>query len=448
MHVRKFLVPGIFVQFRLLTQSLETLSSGLTALLTRGLFAAPILLRRRVSLPRWITILLWSSLAIGSGPVSFAGPQTAGAAARVASTGNLRTVFERAQKALISGDYVSARQGFLNVLKSDPNSAAAYTDLGVTYQRMGDFDDAIIALEKAKSFAPAAPGIDLNLGLAYYRKQEFKRAIPFFADVVKAYPDNVQARYLEGLSQFMLNEYAPTVQSLGPIWSEEKNDLDYLLVLGICYGKLKHKTESARVFSRMLKQGGDTPHLHLLLGKAYLDLRQNQEARSELEEAVASNGKLPFAHYNLGVAYERLGMLKEAREEFDKEIALDPSQPWAYQEQGRLWVRLGSSDKAVPLFQEALRIDSKLPLSFAGLGGAYLLEGKTNQAIHELRQALALEPDSADFHYQLGHAYLKTGQKTKAQEQFAVAEKLQAKAREEQAEEISGHLPPPGSRQN
>ncbi|MGH9406165.1 MAG: tetratricopeptide repeat protein [Terriglobia bacterium] len=360
----------------------------------------------------------------------------------------MRIVFERAQKALGSGDYASARQGFLKVLKSDPNSAAAYTDLGVTYQRMGDLDEAIIALEKAKSLAPAAPGIDLNLGLVYYRKHQFKRAIPHLANVVKAYPDNVQARYLEGLSQFMLNEYGPTVQSLDPIWSEEKNDLDYLFVLGICYGKLKRDTESARVFSRLVQQGGDTPHLHLLLGKAYLDLYQDQKARSELEKAVAGDGKLPFAHYNLGVAYERLGKLKEAGEEFDQEMALHPSQPWAYQERGRLWVRLGSGDKAVPLFQEALRIDSKLPLSLAGLGGAYLLEGKTNQAIHDLRQALILEPDSADFHYQLGRAYLKAKQKARAQEQFAQAEKLQAKAREEQAEELTGHLPPPGSQQN
>lgn len=429
-------------------QNSETRSNGSPGLLAAIHVPARIRVYRGMVLLFWVTVLLWLSPAAGSAAASFAGAQTARAAARAGDADNLRIVFERAEKALGSGDYVAARQGFLDVLKSDPNSAAAYTDLGVTYQRMGNLDASITALEKARSLAPAAPGIDLNLGLAYYRKHQFKRAIPYFAEVARAHPDNVQAHYLEGLSQFMLNEYGPTVQSLEPIWSEEKDDLDYLFVMGICYGKLKQDAKSARVFSSLVERGGDTPHLHLLLGNAYLDLHEDQKARSELERAVAGDGTLPYAHYNLGVAYERLGMLKQAGEEFDDEIALDPSQPWAYQDRAKLWVRLGSAVKAVPLFQKALRIDPKLASSLAGLGEAYLLEGKTNQALYYLRQALSLDPDSADFHYQLGQAYLKAKQKAKAQEQFVEAEKLQAQARKEEAETLSGHLPPPGSRHN
>lgn len=448
MHVRKFPAWGIFVQFCPFTQGSETLSIRRTALPIKALCASKIRVHRSVWLALGMMILLSLSPEFGSEPVSLAGVQAAETAARAGGAGNLRIVFERAEKALGSGDYVSARRGFLEVLKSDPNSAAAYTDLGVTYQRMGDFDDSIIALKKAKRLAPAAPGIDLNLGLAYYRKHQFKRAIPYFEAVVKVYPENVQARYLEGLSEFMVNEYGPTIQSLKPIWNEKKNDLDYLFVLGISYGKLKQDAQSSAVFSRLVEQGGDTPHLHLLLGKAYLDLYDDRKALSELEKAVAGGPNLPYAHYNLGVAYERLGMLKEAGKEFDEEIALDPSQPWAYQDRARLWVRLDSGDKAVPLFQKALRINPKLPISLAGLGEAYLLEGKTNQAVYYLLQALGQEPDSADFHYQLGRAYLRAKQKAKAQEQFAEAEKLQAQAREEQADKLSGHLPPPGSRHN
>lgn len=436
------------MRIRRSTHSPETHSDGSQRLLSEILIAARIRMRRGMVRLFWTALLLWSSWALVFAPIRLTGAQTARAAASTGGTDNVRIAFERAEKALASGDYAAARRGFLDVLNSDPTSAAAYTDLGVTYQRMGNLDASIAALEKARSLAPAAPGIDLNLGLAYYRKHEFKRAIPYFAEVVKAHPDNVQAHYLEGLSQFMLNEYGPTVLSLEPIWSKEKDDLDYLFVLGICYGKLKQDAKSATVFGRLVAQGGGTPHLHLLLGKAYLDLREDQKARSELEKAVDGDGRLPYVHYNLGVAYERLGLLKQAGEQFDEEIALDPSQPWAYQDRAKLWVRLGAADKAVPLFQKALKIDPKLASSLAGLGGAYLLEGKTSQAVYYVRQALSLDPHSADFHYQLGQAYLKAKQKAKAQEQFAEAEKLQAQTRKEEAEQLNGHLPPPGSRPN
>jgi len=96
------------------------------------------------------------------------------------SDASLKTIFETAQQALLLHDYKRAEAGFQKYLKEDPHSVPALSNLGVVYLRLGDYDSAITAFKKAQAMAPGIPQLDLNLGLAYYRKQEFGKAAPEF----------------------------------------------------------------------------------------------------------------------------------------------------------------------------------------------------------------------------------------------------------------------------
>jgi tetratricopeptide (TPR) repeat protein len=159
-----------------------------------------------------------------------------GSPARRLTEQDLRAAFERAQQALAAKDYPAAERGFKGFLKLDPQSAAAYSNLGVVYMRTGRPDEAIRALKMAKKLDPHMVGIDLNLGLLYYRRQDFRNAVPYFVRVVAAQPDSLQGHYLLGMSHFVLSQYGPAVAALEPIREQEKDDLDFLYMLGIAYG--------------------------------------------------------------------------------------------------------------------------------------------------------------------------------------------------------------------
>ena len=77
--------------------------------------------------------LLWLLLMLVSLPVSGQQP----------SAEDPRVVFERAQKALLAKDYSNAEKGFKEVLRLDPRSAAAYSNLGVVYMRLERYNAAI-----------------------------------------------------------------------------------------------------------------------------------------------------------------------------------------------------------------------------------------------------------------------------------------------------------------
>ena len=71
------------------------------------------------------------------------------------------------------------------------------------------------------SAMPQIAGIRLNIGLAYYRQNEFLQAIPPFESVVRDQPDALQPRYLLGLCYFFADRWADAATTLEPLWAQE-----------------------------------------------------------------------------------------------------------------------------------------------------------------------------------------------------------------------------------
>lgn len=55
----------------------------------------------------------------------------------------------------------------------------------------------------------------------------------------------------------------------------------------------------------------------------------------------------------------------------------------------------------------------------------YARQGRDLSAINQYKLAIALDPANAEYHRRLGDAYLKTGRYHEANEQFAIARRLE-----------------------
>src|SRR5271165_2606937 len=95
-----------------------------------------------------------------------------------------KAIAEHGQHALATGEYAVAEHDFNQLLNLGVRSPSLYSNLGVVYLRTGRLDEAIRVLLKAKALAPGVPGVRLNLGLAYFRKREFKSAASYFGQVL------------------------------------------------------------------------------------------------------------------------------------------------------------------------------------------------------------------------------------------------------------------------
>ena len=339
-------------------------------------------------------------------------------AAQSAAPSEVQAIFAHGEKALADKQYPAAGEDFSRLLRLGVRTASVYSNLGVVYLRSGRPDDAIRMLARAERLAPAVAGIRLNLGLAYFHEREYKQASRYFREVLLLAPDHLQARYLEGICAFMTDDFQAAVDSLGPLFSEERNDLEYLFMLGISYGMLKQAEESQQVFAQLVKAGGDTPQLHLLLGKAYLALGDFKEADQELIKA-SQDGPLPYAHYYRGILAQKLGRIDRAAEEFEQEVALIPNNPWAFKELALIKVDQGDVTGAKHLLERGVANNPDTPDLYAALGRIYLQTANPRSAVPVLKRAISLDPRNGAYHFQLARAYMAQGLHGKADEEMA-----------------------------
>lgn len=204
---------------------------------------------------------------------------------------------------------------------------------------------------------------------------------------------------------FEIGDFAAASHELSTIADQERQDLDFLFVLGIAYGKSGQTELSAETFSRLVQAGGDTSHLHLLMGKAFVELRDDVQADRELKKAAMGVPPLPLVHYYLGIVAKRHARMEEAGTEFSKEIEVSPDDPWAYEELGEIQLQEGQAKNAAKSLKIALSFNPDPPELLSGLAKAYTHLAEPENAVPLLAHAVKLEPGNGALHYQLGRAY-------------------------------------------
>ena len=349
------------------------------------------------------------------------GTQATGSHPGAGATGELPVLYAKGQTALENGDLDGAEKAFRRVIAIDPNSAGAYSNLGVIAMRRKDWDHALKLLEKAAKLAPKVSGVRLNIGLVYYRQGDYEAAIPRLASVLRDQPDSQQARYLLGLCKLFTQHYHDAVSLLEPLWPQKSNDLMYLFVLTNAANGAGQKELEEKALTRLIELGGDTPEFHLLLGKAYLYRQESDRAIAELERAASLNPDLPFVHLNLGIAYARMRENERAEAEFRKDIAVEPDLPDNYELLGEFYTRAGNESEAERYFQEALRRSAKMSGSLFGIAKIDLHQGKYAQALESIDAAMRLEPGNPNVHTLRGRILMKMGRRAEAEKELTTA---------------------------
>ncbi len=396
----------------------------------------------------WIFLIL---VAFGTTLTGQAAPPANGAeapattpAAQSAAVSDPAQIFLAGQNALNSNRLEEAERDFRHVLAIDPNSGAAYANLGVVYMRRKQWTKALENLRKAEHLMPQVPGIRLNIGLAYYRQNEFLKAIPPFESVVRDEPGALQPRYLLGLCYFFAERWADAADTLNPLWSSESTQPSYLYVLSIAAHRAGKKDLDDRATTQLIKTGEDSPEFHLFMGKAHLNLQQYDEALADFQAAAAADPKLTFVHFNLGLTYLKKQDYEQARDEFLKDAAIEPDLALNYDELGDVYSLLEQDTHAEKNYREALRRDPRLINSYIGLTKIYQRQQKFQQALTAINAANKLDPNRTDVHYLRGQVLMHLGRREEGKKELETSVRIDNERRAQREKQVeSGTLPSP-----
>ena len=297
-------------------------------------------------------------------------------------------------------------------------------------------------LRKAEHLMPHEAGIRLNIGLAYYRQNEFLKAIPPFESVVRDQPDALQPRHLLGLCYFFSERWADAANTLEPLWTQESGQLSYLYVLSIAAHRAGRKELDEKATLQLVKAGEGSPEFHLFMGKAHLNLEQYDLALADLQAAAEANPTLTFVHFNLGLTYLKKQDYEHARDEFLKDAAVEPDLALNYDELGAVYSLLQQDAEAEKSYREALRRDPRLVNSQFGLAKLYLREQKYTQALSAIDAAGKVDPARTDIHYVRGQVLIHLGRKEEGKKELETSVRIDNERRAEREKQVEGGTVP------
>jgi tetratricopeptide (TPR) repeat protein len=306
-----------------------------------------------------------------------------------------------------------------------PNSPSQFAEATKLMQE-GRMDEAIAQLQTVEARDPAIKGLALELGTAYYRKNDFPQAIEYLKKASAADPADTEAIQMLGLAYFRGGHPADAIPLLEKVqgWYPRAN-VDAAYVLGIAYIQTKNYDQARKSFGKMFEVAGDSAAAYLFTARMLLRQEYDPIAEEYAQKAAALDPKLPLVHFLLGELYLYKSRIPEAIAEFQKEIVLDPANAATYYKLADAYSRIQKFDEADRLLQRSIWLDSTLTGPFILRGKVLEKKGEFNLAVIALQRAATMDPNNPMTHQLLGQAYRNIGRKDDAERELKAAEQLQ-----------------------
>ena len=240
---------------------------------------------------------------------------------------------------------------------------------------------------------PDSPDLLYSLALALRQEGKSRESLDTYTQAAryrKPAPEDLRS---VALDYVMLSDYEDAIHWLELASQLDPNDTNVIYALGRCYYSKDRYVDAGRMFERVLAI---------------------QPAHLKAEE-------------NLGLVYEATNQPAKA------EVALRNAASWANASGTDQWpfLDLGTflldQDRpkdAIDPLRIAAHISAACALCHEELGRALLANHENDEGIAELDQAAQLDPKNPKTHFELGRALRQAGQLERAQQEFAISQKL------------------------
>ena len=187
-----------------------------------------------------------------------------------------------------------------------PNEDRVWFLLGGLYLQTKSFDNAVSALERAKSLNPKNGDILFALGSTYFQQEEYQKAVGYYESGIKLKPkdhegwfDLANANYMLGKHPQAISQYEKAISYNNKFWPAVNNIGLILYEKGDVSGAMK-KWEEAINKAEATKQPSAEPELALAVALYAKGDRQKSIAMGE--KALRTDGRyaqLDFLKQNL-----------------------------------------------------------------------------------------------------------------------------------------------------
>ena len=266
------------------------------------------------------------------------------------------------------------------------------------------------------------------LGLAYYQKADYARAIEQLLLAVKLknessrqYRQDVQ---MLGLSHYLVGHIKEAIPYLEQVKSWAPENVEMAYTLGISYIQTHDPDKAREAFARMFSLSPASASAYLINAQMMIRQQFEEFAEKELQKALEIDPKLPQANFLLGELAIYRADLERGIELFQREININPGFAMTYYMLGEAYTRQLKWDAAIGPLQKSIWLNPFFSGPYIVLGKVYLKKGELANSESMLRQALLRDPNNFSGHHLLAQVLQQSNRMEEAKKEFELADKL------------------------
>ncbi len=272
-----------------------------------------------------------------------------------------------------------------------PNiSASAYSNRGLAYSHLKQFDRAIADYDRAIRLDPKDATAYSNRGVAYSDLRQFKRAIADFDQAIHLEPNYANAYVNRGNAYADLNQPALAIANYDQAIRLDQDNAKAYYNRGSAYYDLKEFAQTIADYGQSIRLDPSNAASYYNRGLAHFDLKQFDRAIADYDRAIRLDPYYARAYHNRGYAYANLKQFVRAIADYDQAIHLDPKDATAYTNRGIAYGSLKQFDRAIVDYDRAIRLDPNNATAYDGRGVDYIVQGKTQKGCADLKKACKL----------------------------------------------------------
>jgi tetratricopeptide (TPR) repeat protein len=228
--------------------------------------------------------------------------------------------------------------------------ADSYNNLGAIAATSNDYSDAVTYFKHAAIWNPSLDGLDYNWGRAAFAGSQFADAILPLSRYLKSHPDDIGARSVLAISQFMAGNYQGCMETLESVIG--KADL--------------------------------APQAEYAYAESMIRTGQIASGAERLQALEKSHPEIADVHRTLGEAFAQQGEKQRALEELRTAIQLSPSDAGSHYDLGKIELESGDAAAAIPELEAATRLSPNSEKFHRQLADAYTAARRPADAQKEM----------------------------------------------------------------
>ena len=213
--------------------------------------------------------------------------------------------------------------------KADPHDAEALGHLGLLEARQEHYETAVDYYRRAAAINPDLPGLQMNMGLAFFKAAQFPDAIRIFLVEMKKHPGDQRLTILLGMSHYGMKDYLVANPYLRRATEQDPQSVPLRLTLAHSCLASRQYPCVLEAHKEILALNAESAEADMLAAQACDQLQDSTGAEKQLRAALANNAKEPNAHFGLGYLLWTQGKWAEAAAEFQLELQNDPKHAMA-----------------------------------------------------------------------------------------------------------------------